>query len=780
MDFPDHWALVSIRPWDPTPRPYTDPETGKVTLRYYCTCGQAHCCGVHPAFKRLDMKPGERRVRSDYPNKAVLTGSHSGIVVVDCDDKHDGADGIAAFREIIGSNVDAIKTYVVKTPSGKGLHFYYSISPEQYGIKNSVGKLGPGIDVRAETGIVVAEGSKKPHGEYRRVFGDPRYLAPLPKVLWDRMISAGLYQDPITGATHEPLITLETPSTPETRKQLVMILRRLRDSPPGKRNDALYRVGVSLGNMIAACECTTLEARDSAIEIIKHWPDLNKSIDTLDRAMSRGRNIEVPVIVIKKGVDKEPDNNKAIEALARKSDVFVFNGLLARAVPAQPLAPIQAFNVHSLRERLTKVVKWVKTNKEGDRIGATPDDNTVNEILSRGGWPDVREVAAYSPCPVVRPDLTWVNCPGWDHVTNVYQTLEVDLPKRVSKDVALATLKRLVKGFKFKREEDMAAWFAAALTPILYFAIGAPCPLFLFDAPMSGAGKSYLASAAGVIFQGSKPAAETYSNDEEFGKKLVAHGMQGTRLVAIDNIKSQIGGQTIEALVTASEYSGRILGVSKMWKGKLQACWYLTGNNVQTTLDMTRRLCHIRLEPRSARPANSGEVYEIADFEAHVAHEREMYLGAFLSLIDAYREAEMPLPKSKAPGGFSQWHRFVIGIVEWLGFAAPNNKLLEARSTQELGDSALLTAIAQFGAEGISVLDLHKPSPDPRIEALRVALDCNQRFYRSRMHILIGRGLDCPNGRSARVVLTGDRFYVLDYDTDLPVVGPEPKLEIVS
>ena len=48
-------------------------------------------------------------------------------------------------------------TYTVKTPTG-GLHLYYT-APDGPEIRNSAGKIGPLIDVRAGGGYVLAAGS---------------------------------------------------------------------------------------------------------------------------------------------------------------------------------------------------------------------------------------------------------------------------------------------------------------------------------------------------------------------------------------------------------------------------------------------------------------------------------------------------------------------------------------------------------------------------------------------------------------------------------------------
>lgn len=79
---------------------------------------------------------------------AVVTGTVSGLAVVDVDPRHGG--DIEAWERAHPAGS------VVKTRSG-GRHFYYRADEP---VRNSVGKLGPGIDVRGESGYVLVPPSK--------------------------------------------------------------------------------------------------------------------------------------------------------------------------------------------------------------------------------------------------------------------------------------------------------------------------------------------------------------------------------------------------------------------------------------------------------------------------------------------------------------------------------------------------------------------------------------------------------------------------------------------
>ncbi|WP_340693301.1 bifunctional DNA primase/polymerase [Hyphomonas sp.] len=99
---------------------------------------------------------------SKWPNAlvAVPTGRQNGIIVLDVDLKH-GVDGFESLRAL-GINPDTFEGKKVITPTG-GLHLYYGY---REGIKNSVGKLGPGLDVRSDGGYVIAAGHIPGVGSY--------------------------------------------------------------------------------------------------------------------------------------------------------------------------------------------------------------------------------------------------------------------------------------------------------------------------------------------------------------------------------------------------------------------------------------------------------------------------------------------------------------------------------------------------------------------------------------------------------------------------------------
>ncbi len=131
------------------------------------------------------------------------------LIVLDVDKEPGGFDTLS---ELCAEYGPLPETYTVNTPSG-GKHYYFI---NEDNVRNSVSKLGPGLDTRGEGGYVIGEGSTTAKGGYT-LAGEPQEPAFLPP--WIATLLD--YQD------HE--------EAPEVREVAV-----------GSRNDALYKAARAL------------------------------------------------------------------------------------------------------------------------------------------------------------------------------------------------------------------------------------------------------------------------------------------------------------------------------------------------------------------------------------------------------------------------------------------------------------------------------------------------------------------------------------------------------
>lgn len=113
-------------------------------------------------------------------NVGIVTGSVSGLVVVDVDPRHGGAEALATLEREQGP----LPSTVEAETGGGGRHLYFTHPGGA--VRNRAG-LAPGIDLRGDAGVVVAPPSMHPSGRrYRWRDGhgpDETALAELPRWL---------------------------------------------------------------------------------------------------------------------------------------------------------------------------------------------------------------------------------------------------------------------------------------------------------------------------------------------------------------------------------------------------------------------------------------------------------------------------------------------------------------------------------------------------------------------------------------------------------------------
>jgi hypothetical protein len=199
------------------------------------------------------------RIRSWWARQAYNIGiacGPSGLVVIDLDiestrDAPGGPGGPAsgaASLELLcrahGQRYPA-GTYTIDTPSG-GCHLYFTAPATP--VRNSTGRVGPLIDIRADGGYVIGAGSRIGARAYV-TRGDFLPLA-LPLPAW---IARLLADDPAPPEAARPL---PLPEGPRGRAYALAAFReethRVATARPGTRNDTLNRAAFSLGQLVAA------------------------------------------------------------------------------------------------------------------------------------------------------------------------------------------------------------------------------------------------------------------------------------------------------------------------------------------------------------------------------------------------------------------------------------------------------------------------------------------------------------------------------------------------
>lgn len=394
-----------------------------------------------------------------------------------------------------------------------------------------------------------------------------------------------------------------------------------------------------------------------------------------------------------------------------------------------------------LREALSDSASWMqgKRTEEGMQwVPAHPPEWAVRAVEARGTWPGVRQLEAVVETPVLRPDGTVLEQPGFDPTTGLLYIPSAQfapVPQRPSREEAqraLAELAETVSDFPFASSAHRAAWFAALLTPFARYAFGGPAPLNLIDANVRGAGKSLLADVISEIVTGRPMARMAPSEDDaEERKRITSLAMSGDQLVLIDNVAGALGTASLDSALTATVWVDRLLGSNTNVRLPLLAVWFATGNNVSLRGDLSRRCLHVRLESPEENP-------EIKTGFAHphllewVREQRARLVVAALTVLRAYDVAGRPPAQVPEWGSFEGWSGLVRAAVVWAGEPDPGSTRQELQAVSDSASDALADLVVgwaevaqRYGGRctvSQAISELEAPDSRGRYEALRAAL----------------------------------------------------------
>jgi hypothetical protein len=453
----------------------------------------------------------------------------------------------------------------------------------------------------------------------------------------------------------------------------------------------LYDAGATRSAIVAA-----LAERDEALGWRKYAgradadTRYHEIVDELER---NGRNRRVRVTFGANGSGPPPlpkivVNNRqlpevtaeAIEALAAHNDppeIFVRAGRLVRVREDENGIPeIQAMEDSHIKGRLARAANFVRSTEKGE-TNVIPPDWLVKDVGQLPWWP-FPALEAVVEAPIMRPDGTIFDVPGYDPQTRLYfrpvDGLDVppipDAPTTGDTQAAISLLDEAVGEFPYEDSASAANTLALMLTPLVRQAVSGPVPLALIDKPQAGTGGSLLAETIAVISSGHT--AEMLGaprDEEEWRKQITAKLAAGATMITVDNVEGALYAPSLARALTARTWTDRVLGRSETVTVSQRATWIATGNNIQLRGDLPRRCYRIRLDAREARPWQR-ENFRHPDLLSWVTKNRGRLIHAILTLARAWFAAGKPkAPNLPRLGSFEAWTETVGGMVAFAGIA---------------------------------------------------------------------------------------------------------------
>lgn len=392
--------------------------------------------------------------------------------------------------------------------------------------------------------------------------------------------------------------------------------------------------------------------------------------------------------------------DEAWEAMMNANDP-VFPTVLVREpgvlVRMTQRGELERFNPDSLRDELSRVACFGRTNASGDFIEKHPPFDVVKNILERDSERYVRGqlVDRVVDIPVLAKDGTLIERPGYHEGGRLYyrpatnpdgSPLTVRMKAEVHPkdlDDALSLLigpQGLLGDFGFTDEASVANAVGLLLLPFVRERISGPTPLHLVRAPDIGSGKSTLATACLIPSCGEPSIISGTKNEEEWRKRITAALMSGTNAIFLDNLSGTLDSASLAAALTGGYWEDRILGESTMAKVPVRNAWVATGNNLALAPEQVRRAVPIFLDPGDIRP-------DLRDQESAFAHpdliewakeNRAALAEAALTLVRHWldgpahaeggwiysRTGEEPILGRRNMGSYLDWSRVIGGILD--------------------------------------------------------------------------------------------------------------------
>lgn len=235
------WKIFAL---GPTGKPFPNCKTCAqtcVVAEDYEKCDHLLC---HATYAGTTDEARLKAMWEQLPHSLIglRTGAVSSLIVLDFDRHDPSKDGLATLREYTDKGY--LPGTVTARSGGGGFHFFYQ-HPGKPTPNDNRGKLGAGLDVKADGGFVILPPSaKRGKAEYRWLNGP--FDTEIGEL--DSNILAPLWKETDISTMQRPGVDVGVTSTNDFEEALDL----LRVTGQGSRNENLYRAACRGGEVMAA------------------------------------------------------------------------------------------------------------------------------------------------------------------------------------------------------------------------------------------------------------------------------------------------------------------------------------------------------------------------------------------------------------------------------------------------------------------------------------------------------------------------------------------------
>jgi hypothetical protein len=351
------------------------------------------------------------------------------------------------------------------------------------------------------------------------------------------------------------------------------------------------------------------------------------------------------------------------------------DGAVQRSADAVMLIPATPGWARIRFGELCDFQKFLST--KGEWSSVPPSIEHIGAFLDRGSWTVLRPLDAIARAPFLRDNGSICDTPGYDARSRTLYVPSIEFPPipeaptRADALAALARLREPFNEFPWKEAASESAFISHILAEASRLAMER-CPMYFYDAPMAGTGKSTLQEMAARIVHGTEPAMRPWVADEdELRKSMYACLMAGDRSIWFDNLPDgiKVRSSVLEAFLTSAVWKDRKLGESVTSSIPNKTVLVASGNNLTPVSALARRSLVIRLDANTEHLRE--RTFKIENPRRYVMEHRAQLLVDALTIIKAYITLRTFVKMPVTLPSFESWSQLAREPLIWLGMVDP-------------------------------------------------------------------------------------------------------------
>lgn len=374
----------------------------------------------------------------------------------------------------------------------------------------------------------------------------------------------------------------------------------------------------------------------------------------------------------------------ALAALAASNDpphLFARSGGIARVSliqddQDQAVLQIQQLEPDALRGELTNAADWLTLHHSRERgdylLPDLPPLAVARDLLALPAihLPPLTGIVA---CPTFTADGSLIVADGYDRTSGLWHHRTLHdlpaIPEHPTRDEITAArdaFTDIIADFPFVDDASRANAIALMLLPFIRPLIDGPTPLHAADAPTPGTGKGLLVQACLWPALGYSLDIRSGARDpDEWRKRITSELVAGKPVIGFDNATTRLDSEHLAAALTATLWTDRVLGQTRVVTIPNRSVWVCTGNNLALSKELARRVVWIRLDAKIEAPEQRTG-FRYPNLVAHVRGHRAALVAAALTLCRAWLATGRPVGR-QVMGAFESYAGVLGGILDVAG-----------------------------------------------------------------------------------------------------------------